>query len=210
MNYWIFLALWLASSGSSAQTGDGFNSDAERARISADRARLEASFAQEESACYKKFWVNSCLEEVKVRSRDALADLKRQEIVLNNEMRRAKAAEQLQKIEDKSPPEKLQQEADRRAQAAKDLEDKIARDQQKATARETSQAGEKAKSDAGTSRAKDNQTKAAQRAAKQALEADERRKYSERVEQAKERQARFVAEKASKAKTPAKPLPVPD
>ena len=210
MNCCIVLALCLASFGSSAQTGSGFNSDAERSRISADRARLEASFAQEESACYKKFWVNDCLKEVKVRSRDALADLKRQEIVLNSEMRRAKAAGQLQKIEDKSSPEKLQQEADRRAQAAKDLEDRIARDQQKATARETSQAGEKAKSDAATNRAKDNESKAAQRAAKQALEADKRRKYSERVAQAKERQARFAAEKASQAKTPAKPLPVPD
>jgi len=153
--------------------------------------------------------VNNCLDEVKVRRRDALADLRRQEIVLNDDARKAKAAEQLQKTDDKSSPEKLQQEADKRAQAVKDFEDRMARDRQKNADRETLQAGEKAKSDAAAGRIKSNQDKATARAAKQPLQAEERKKYNERVEQAKDRQARYAREKASQTKAPAQPLPVP-
>ena len=209
MKKWIVLTVLMASFGATAQTGGDFSRDAERLRISADRSRLEAAFAAEDTACYKRFLVNNCLDEVKVRRRDALADLRRQEIVLNDDARKAKAAEQLQKTDDKSSPEKLQQEADKRAQAVKDFEDRMARDRQKNADRETLQAGEKAKSDAAAGRIKSNQDKATARAAKQPLQAEERKKYNERVEQAKDRQARYAREKASQTKAPAQPLPVP-
>lgn len=209
MKKWLVLTLLMACFGVKAQTGTGSSSDAERLRISVDRSRLEAAFAIEDTACYKRFLVNNCLDEVKVRRRDALADLRRQEIVLNDEARKAKAAEQLQKIEDKSSPEKLQQEADKRAQAVKDFEDRMARDKQKNADREVLQAGEKAKSDAAAGRIKSNQDKAAGRAAKQTLEAEELRKYNQRLKQARERQARYAREKASQTKAPAQPLPTP-
>jgi len=176
MKKWLVLTLLMACFGLKAQTGTGSSSDAERLRISADRSRLEAAFAVEDTACYKRFLVNNCLDEVKVRRRDALADLRRQEIVLNDEARKAKAAEQLQKIEDKSSPEKLQREADERAQAVKDFEERMARDKQKNAGREVLQAGEKAKSDAAAGRIKRNQDKGAGRATKQTLEAEEFRK----------------------------------
>ncbi len=195
----------MACFGLQAQT----SSDAERLRISAERTKLEAAFALEDTACYKRFLVNSCLDEVKVRRRDALADLRRQEIVLNDEARKAKAAEQLQKTEEKSAPEKLQQEADKRAQAARDFEERMARDKQKITDREALQAGEKTKSDAAAARVKSNQGKEAGRTAKQTAAAEELKKYNERQEQAKERQARYARDKASQAKAPAKPLPAP-
>lgn len=205
MKKWIVSALLLTCFGVLAQTTSG----AERLRISAELSRLEAAFAMEDTACYKRFWVNSCLDEVKVRRRDALADLRRQEIVLNDEARKAKAAEQLLKIEDKSSPEKLQQEADKRAQAVKDSEDRMTRDKQKTADREALQAGEKFKSNAATARVKINQGKEAERNAKQAAAAEELGKYNERQEQAKERQARYARDKAGQPKAPAKPLPVP-
>ena len=40
------------------------NPDAERTRIAAERARLEAGFLIEDAACYQRFFVNSCLDEV--------------------------------------------------------------------------------------------------------------------------------------------------
>jgi len=205
MKKWIVSALLLTCFGVLAQTTSG----AERLRISAELSRLEAAFAMEDTACYKRFWVNSCLDEVKVRRRDALADLRRQEIVLNDEARKAKAAEQLLKIEDKSSPEKLQQEADKRAQDVKDSEDRMTRDKQKTADREALQAGEKFKSNAATARVKINQGKEAERNAKQAAAAEELGKYNERQEQAKERQARYARDKAGQPKAPAKPLPVP-
>ena len=205
MKKWIVLGLLVTCFGVQAQT----STDAERLRISTERTKLDAAFALEDTACYKRFLVNNCLDEVKTRRRDALADLRRQEIVLNDEARKIKATEQLQKIEDKSAPEKLQQESDRRAQAVKDFDDRMARDKQKVADREVLQAGEQAKSDAAASRLKGNQEKQAGRTAKQGRAAEERRKYNERQEQAKERLARHARDKASQVKAPAKPLPLP-
>ena len=88
MKKWTALGLLIASSAVLAQTG----SDLERERISAERSRLEAAFTREDTGCYKRFLVNGCLDEVKVRRRDALADLRRQEFVLNDEARKAKGA----------------------------------------------------------------------------------------------------------------------
>ena len=205
MKKWMAFGLLIAYFGVQAQT----SSDAERMRISTERSSLEAAFALEDTACYKRFLVNNCLNKVKTRRLDALADLRRQEIVLNDAARKIKAAEQLQKIEDKSLPEKLQQEADERAQAVKDFDDRVARDKQKAADREVLQGGEKAKSDAAASRLKGNQEKEAGRTAKQVLAAEELRKYNERQEQAKERLARYARDKASQVKAPARPLPLP-
>jgi colicin import membrane protein len=201
----LIFPLLAASIGLQAQT----TNDADRLRISTDRSRLEAAFALEETACYKRFWVNNCLDDVKVRRRDALDDLRRQEIVLNDEERKAKAAAELQRIEDKSTPEKLQQEADQRAQAVKDFDDRMARDKQKSADRELLKAGEKANLEAAAGRIKDNQAKAAARSAKQSAEADERLKYNEHVKQANERQERYAREKASRTNEPSKPLPMP-
>ena len=209
MKKWLVLTLLMACFGVKAQTSSNSSSDAERLRISADRSRLDAAFALEVTACYKRFLVNDCLDEVKVRHRDALADLRRQEIVLNDEARKAKAAEQLQKIKEKSSSEKLQQEAGKRAQAVKDFEDRMVRDKQKNAGREALQAGEKAKSDAAAGRIKSNQDKIAGRAAKQTASVEELRKYNERLEQAKERQTRYAREKASQTKAPAQPLLAP-
>ena len=203
MKKWTALGILIAGSVALAQTG----SDVERERISAERSRLEATFTREDTACYKKFLVNNCLDEVKIRRRDALADLRRQEIVLNDEARKSKGAEQLQKIEDKSSPEKLQMEADKIAQAVKDFADTMARDKQKNADRITLQAGEKANAEAAASRVKNNQDKQARAASKQAAATEELRKYNERQAQAKERQARYARDKASQAKPPAQPLP---
>jgi colicin import membrane protein len=205
MKNWIATSLLMACFAAQAQ----INSDAERLRISAERARLETAFTLEDSACYKRFLVNHCLDEVKVRRREALADLRRQEIVLNDEARKARAAEQIQKTENKSAPEKLQEEADKRAQTVKDFDERMAREKQKTADRDALQAGEKAKAEASAGRLKGNQDKEAGRTAKQAAAAEEQQKYNERQAQAKERQARNARDKASQAKAPAKPLPVP-
>ena len=205
MKKWIAFGSFLVCVGVQAQT----SSDADYLRISTERSRLEAAFALENTACYKRFLVNNCLDEVKVRRRDALTDLRRQEIVLNDAVRKAKAIDQLRKTEAKSAPEKVQQEAEKRAQAVKDIDDRKVREKQKIVDREVLQAGEKAKSDAAAGRIKSNQDRDAQRIAKQVISADELRKYNERQAQAKERQARYATDKASQAKAPAKPLPVP-
>lgn len=74
---------------------------AERQRIQAERARAESVFAAEEKICWGKFAVNDCIDAAKSRRREALADLRRQEISLNDADRKRKAAERLREIEER-------------------------------------------------------------------------------------------------------------
>ncbi|MBC7611130.1 MAG: hypothetical protein H7228_16435 [Polaromonas sp.] len=205
--------------GSSAQTPTAANSpsatlqatpDAERARINAQRIRLETGFSNEDAACYKKFLVNNCLDEVKVRRREALADLRRQEISLNAQDRKLKGAEQIRKTEEKSSPEKQQDSADRRAAALKDFQARVDRDKQKNAERETADVDAKSNIDSAASRAKGNQDKVTARSGKQAASAAEVKKFNERVEKAKERQARHDRDQLGQNKPVSKSLPVPE
>jgi colicin import membrane protein len=72
---------------------------AELARINAQRERAEAEFAAQEKACYSRFAVNDCIEAARKRRRDALAELRRQEVALNDAERRRRADERLRDIE---------------------------------------------------------------------------------------------------------------
>ena len=199
-----------AGAGSAGSAALQSTPNAERARIGRERAQLESVFAAEDTACYRKFLVNNCLDEVKLRRRDALADLRRQEISLNAQDRKAKAAEQVRKTEDRASPQKQQQEADRRASSLKDFDSRLQREKQKNADRAAAQSNEKAKSDAAANRIKGSQDKAAERAGGQASRAEEVRKFNERQAKAKERQARHDRDQLSQTKPPAQSLPQPD
>ena len=201
----LLASLLLSSVTVLAQTSN----DAERLRINNERAAFEAGFNREDTACYQKFLVNNCLDEVKIRRRDAMADFRRQEISINDQERKAKGAEQVQKTEDKASPEKQQQEADRRAEAMRDFEARMAREKQKNTDRLKLESNEKSNLETAVARAKGAQNKEAGRTVKQAAAAEELKKYNERLEKAKERQARIAKDKASQANPSANPLPAP-
>ena len=204
MNKLFVLVLLFVSFAVQSQTSN----DAERQRNSNERSVLEAGFSSEDTACYKKFLVNRCLDDVKARRGEALADLRRQEILLNDQERKAKGAEQIKKTEDKDSPEKQQQAADKRTDALKDSDDRVAKDQQKATDRATATANEKSKLKEAATRTKNAQDKQTSRAAKQATTPDEVKKYQQRLKKAQDRQARLAKEKASQTKPSAAPLPV--
>ena len=196
-----------ASAGAAASASAAAGN--ERARISSERSRLEAKFKAEDSACYKKFLVNQCLDEIKPRRREALSDLKRQEVSLDAQDRKARGAEQIRKTEDKSSPEKQQEAAAQRADSLKDFQARMDRERQKNADRATAQASEKTSSDAAVSRARNSQEKASGRSAKQSASAEEVRKFTERQEKAKERQARHDRDKLNETKPPSAPLPLP-
>jgi len=73
--------------------------DDERARIAAEREALTARFAQEELECQRRFAVNDCLDDVRRRSRDALAPLRAREFELDDAERLQRAAERRAAIE---------------------------------------------------------------------------------------------------------------
>lgn len=85
----------------------------ERARIAAERNAIEARFAAEEATCQAKFFVNTCLNDMRPRQREALADLRRQEILLDDAERKRKATEQLEKIEEKGSEQRNQLAAEK-------------------------------------------------------------------------------------------------
>lgn len=185
------------------------SSDIERARISVERNKLEVEFSKAEAACYKDFFVNACLEKVKNRRYELMADLKRQEVILNAQDRKAKGAEQIRKTEEKSSPEKVQQDVDKRNTAVVELQSRIERDKQKAADRAAAQASEKANREAAALRLQKNQDKAAERAKRQIDATAAVKESNERQQQARERQAKYERDKLERTKPLSKPLPVP-
>ena len=188
--------------------------DSERSRIATERLRMQESYAVEDAACYRKFWVNNCLDELKIRRLDVLADLRRQEVALNDQERKAKGADQLQKIEEKAMLAEQQAEADVRAEALNKGQAKAEQEAQKAGDRTSLQAAKAAKAQANKAtainRQADNLAKLADRTKKQGLAFDEARKFAAKQLRAKERLEKNNAAKAKKAGgVPVPGLPLP-
>ena len=73
------LPLWAQT----AAIGGTTDFDAERARLAQERKALDATYATERAACYKKFAVEDCLLESRRRRRIATDDIKRQEAAID-------------------------------------------------------------------------------------------------------------------------------
>lgn len=74
----------------------------ERLRLAAERQAAESRYAAEEAGCQQRFIVTSCVDDVRLRRRVALAGLRQQEHALDDAERRARAAERQQAVERKS------------------------------------------------------------------------------------------------------------
>ncbi|MDB5753297.1 MAG: hypothetical protein JWP65_3718, partial [Ramlibacter sp.] len=104
----------------------------ERQRIGAERAAADAAFEAREKACYGKFGVNDCLDAARRRRNEAVADLRRQEVALNDAERKRRAAERLQDIDARAAAQRQQQAAERRQRALVAQQEREARAVQKA------------------------------------------------------------------------------
>ena len=183
--------------------------DAQRAAVAAQRNRLEAGFLSEDTACYKKFSVNLCLENINARRMSAMANLRQQEIFLNDEQRKRKGAEQIRKTQEKSSAESAQQDADHRNKAIEDLRGRQVREQENAKRREAAVANEADARKASAARLQTHENKIQERAVKQANAAEEVKKYKQRQTEARERRVQHEAAQASRVKPAAKSLPLP-
>ena len=181
----------------------------QRATIAAERKRLEVGFLNEDSACYKKFAVNSCLENVKARRDIAMADLRRQEILLNDMQRKSKAEQQILKNQENFSPEILQQNSDRQNKAIEDFRGRQGRDQENARRRNAAVANESAARDANAARIENHKKKIQLRVEKQADAAEDAKKFRERQIRAQERQVQHDADEAKRIKPALKSLPLP-
>jgi len=182
---------------------------AQRARIAVERKEAEAAFADRQKQCYLKFAVNDCIKAAKSQRREKLADLRRQEISLNDAQRKRKAAERSGALEERSSPEKQDAEAQRRAKAAAQEADRKARAAEKATRR----AAEEVPAAKPGERRKD-----AEEAARNKAEAQERKaseaasnaiRYRQRLSDAQAHKEAVEKQLSDRKEPPARPLPVP-
>ena len=166
---------------------------AERTRIAAERNKAEARLKAQEAACYKTFAVNDCVSAARAERRERLADLRRQELSLNDADRRRRSAERLRSIEERETAQQQEDKAKARAES-------VARQQDHQEALER-RAAEKARP----------ATPAAPRKAKPPRvhdSAEELRLTQERRQEAQERRERVARRQAESAKSTVKPLPV--
>ena len=74
----------------------------QRGWIAQTRARYQAQFDAQERACYQRFAVNDCLNDSRRAQRDVMADLRRQEILINDAQRKRRAARQMLRSDERS------------------------------------------------------------------------------------------------------------
>lgn len=172
--------------------------EAERSRIQAERARDEALFEHEEAACYARFAVTDCLREVRVRRREALDDLRRQEVVLNDAERKRKGLEEMERIQEKSSAQRMEEEAISRREAREAQQEREDRANQKAAAATKPKSGPAA-------------GKSGQRTVEQGRTADdaakEQQQYNNKLREAQEHRASREKSNSETSGTSSKPLP---
>ncbi len=72
-----------------------------RADIAAQRQEIESRFAADDRACRQRFAVTGCLDDARRRRREALAPLRQDELRIDTEERKQRAATRLADIEAK-------------------------------------------------------------------------------------------------------------
>lgn len=183
---------------------DAMSPQAERGRIQAERDRVEARFAKEQVACYGKFAVNDCLGDARLIRREALADLRRQEVSLSAAEAKRRGAEQLSRTEEKSSPEAELDAARRRAAAFAAQQERQASADDQAAARATAGLTTDARVAKESERAAKRAQAQAERLAKAGAAALEQKKYTYKQKQgqerAQERRKRLAGQPASSAK----------
>jgi hypothetical protein len=104
--------VWVAVAALTAVRAHANESDAapERRRIEAERAAAEARFAEQRRACQERFVVTSCVDAAKRERRETLARLRREQNVLDERERRARAEARLEEIR-KSQEERARRDA---------------------------------------------------------------------------------------------------
>ena len=98
---WVLLVGWGAHAADVAPIQDSLVP--QRQRIAEQRALNEAIFLNAQQACMARFAVTDCLTQARRERRAAMDDLRRQEIVLNDLDRQAKAAAALTRVQNNKP-----------------------------------------------------------------------------------------------------------
>jgi hypothetical protein len=181
----------------------------ERSKVAAERARLEAGFQAEEAACKSRFAVNACLQEIRTRRSEAMADLRRQDILINEADRKARAADQIKKTEDKSNLERKQHRAEKEKKAQQENDRLAKRSDQRGQSQAKSAADASANLEAAQTRQKNSQSKAGEAKTRDEQAAANVQNAKVRAEKAAQNQAERDKRLKDKTNSTRKPLPAP-
>jgi hypothetical protein len=165
---------------------------AERQRIRAERAQVQARYADTVRECNRRFVVTSCVEGARAERRQALNRLSNQELVLDQAERRQRAAQRAADIRAKQAHDEAAPRALPRALAAPEP----------ASAPRLHLRVPRAPTSAGHPPKLSPQEEARNRAA-----FEQRQREAEAHRESVERRN---AERAAKAKQPSRPLPLPE
>ncbi len=206
----IALCCLLASGWVAAQTEEGgLQTQAEHQRIAAERTQIAQRFAQEEAACYQKFAVNDCLNASRTQRRTGLADLRRQEILLNDTERKRKGAQQMQRMEQSTVQDAAAPEA-----APREKSSVRVRTSPPAEPRQPHDPAQAAAAQAARKASLQNKAQAAQEAEaarnrKAATLPAERARYTQKQQEAADHRAQTLQRNAERTKPKSTPLPEP-
>lgn len=89
----------------------------ERQSIQSQRTSAEKIFQQDQSVCESKFAVFDCLRDARSKRRAVLDELRRQDLLLNDMERQAKAIDAMQRIQENTSEQRQQQALQQEQQA---------------------------------------------------------------------------------------------
>lgn len=96
------MAAFCALLAPAASIGAPPDQTAERERIRQERAQAESLFKEREKECLKGFVVTPCTDKAQRQRRQSLAELKRQENLLDEQLRRQRAADRDEALAEKT------------------------------------------------------------------------------------------------------------
>ncbi|MED5619251.1 hypothetical protein [Ideonella sp. BN130291] len=93
----LLLAAWTAN----APAADALDQRTERERVANERQRVESQYAAQVRQCESQFIITSCIEQARADRRLALEHLAQQQSVLDEALRKQRAAAQLERLQEK-------------------------------------------------------------------------------------------------------------
>ena len=199
-----------AASALHAQTESRVSSaeiDAERSRITSERAAVNQRALQERTACYQKFAVEDCLSDSRRRQRAVLDRLKGDEARINDITRRERGSAALERLDRKAAPEKAQESATRQERSQKEQQGR----EDRAASHTASRASAASRSD-DKQRSFENKQRAhaerlAREAARDARGPTEREQREAKLQRAEQHRLDVEKKNAQRKKPRAAPLP---
>jgi len=181
--------------------------EAERARLTRERDEVENRFKSEQAACYKKFAVEGCLKEGRVRRRLANEDIKRQEAVLNDIERKRSGAAELDKLHEKKSESASTDANAKREESLKSQDDRERRAAEHATSRSQAEAEAAERQRQFKDKQQANAEHQAKQAERRADMAASRAEYEQKLRDAREHQEELERRNSARTKPRAAPLP---